>query len=134
PFQIPLFPYFDIGDQPFMLVLFPFVFGMNYQMRAELPWQGAKRIGRNTLIVSILVLVGAFASIYYPILSLAAILVGIIGKEWVTYQHRNKDASAPSLYHPLDKGIKVLAIMPNSPAARLDIHIGETVLKVNGYH
>src|SRR5699024_2534426 len=134
PVQIPIFPYIHIGSETFMLALFPFILGINYQIRSQLPKHGAKRIGKSTIIVSLLVCVGAIASLYYPILSLVVILIGIIGQEWVTYQHKRKDASAPSLYHPLDKGVKVLAIIPGSPAARLDVHIGETILKVNGHH
>lgn len=132
PFQIPIFPYLQIGEQQFMLALLPFVIGVNYQITSSLPAQASKRIGQATMVVSLLVWICAIASLYYPILSFAAILVGIIGKEWVTYQHKRKDQMKPSLYHPLDKGIKVLAVIPESPAARLGIQIGETILKVNG--
>jgi hypothetical protein len=130
--QLPLFPYFDLGENSYMLILFPFVIGFNFRVRSQLPKDAAKRLGQATLLLSLLVWICAVASLYYPILTMVAIVLAIGGREWLTYRHKRLDAKRPSLFHPLDKGIKVLATIPNSPADRLGIKVGEVILKVNG--
>src|SRR5690625_6374894 len=74
----------------------------------------------------------ALASLYYPVLSFIAILIAILGKEYVTYRHKLKDRQKSPFFTPLNRGVKVLAIKPNGPAERLGIAVGETILKVNG--
>lgn len=130
--SLPFFPYFDLGGEMYTLVFFPFVIGFHYKVGTELPRAAGKRIGHATLLLSLIVWACAVASVYMPVLSVAAMLVAIIGKEWITYTNRQKQNREPSLFHSQEKGMKVLAVIPESPAERLGIAIGETVYKVNG--
>lgn len=128
----PIWPYFHYGDQSFSLVLIPFLLGFQYNVRGGLPRESARHIGRATFWLSLFVLACAFVSIYIPALSFVAIIIAIVGKEWITYRHKMNDRKKRPFFTPLDKGIKVLATIPNSPADRLGIVVGETILKVNG--
>ncbi|MEI3607451.1 PDZ domain-containing protein [Pseudogracilibacillus sp. SE30717A] len=128
----PFFPYFEYGGQTFSLILIPFFIGYQYSVRGELPHHAAYRLGQATLLLSLLVLFIALGSLFLPYLSFVAIIVGIVGKEWIMYQNRMRNKKHPALFTPLNKGIKVLAMIPDSPADRLGILVGETILKVNG--
>ncbi|HLQ95555.1 MAG TPA: PDZ domain-containing protein [Pseudogracilibacillus sp.] len=132
PFQFPLFPTFDIGGQVFMLAFIPFVFGYHYPVQSILPDQAASRLGKPTILLGVLVWLIAGFSFYYSIFSIVAIIIGLVGKEWITFSFKRKDRLSTSLYYPLEKGLKVMAVIPDSPAEKLHIHIGETILKVNG--
>lgn len=132
PFQLPIFPTFDIGGQAYMLAFIPFVFGYYYPVQSKLPDKAASQLGKPTIILGILVWLIAGFSFYYSIFSIVAIIIGLAGKEWVTFFFKRQDRLQPSIYYPLDKGLKVMAIIPDSPAEKLHIHIGETILKVNG--
>src|SRR5699024_4814766 len=85
----------------------------------------------NTYLLSILILIGAGVSLFYPFVSFLTIIIALIGKEWMMYRHKTKDRQASAIFRPLDRGIKVFAMIPNSPAERIGIEIGETILKVN---
>lgn len=128
----PIFPYFYYGEQSYSLLLFPFLLGFHYLSQGGLPQQAAKQISRATFWVSIVVLLLALASVYVPSLVFVAILAGLVGKEWVTYRHKEAEKVKPAFFAPLNQGIKVLGTIPNSPADRLGILVGETILKVNG--
>ncbi len=78
------------------------------------------------------VLFMAVGSIYAGWLSLVAILTGIIGREYINYRHRLTDRAKVPFFHKNERGIKVLAVIPGTPADRLGIVAGETVTKVNG--
>lgn len=131
--QLPLFPTLQMGENAYMLVLFPFIIGYQYKVRAQLPGQAANKIGRSTQLLGVIVISCAIAGMYYPILAIFAMVLAIGGREWITYRHKLLDTQKAGIFHPLDRGIKVLATIPGSPAARLGIEIGETILKVNGH-
>lgn len=130
--ELPLLPYVDIGNESYMIVLFPFVIGYHYKVLAELPQQAAKKIGKSVLFLSIIVLCLAFISIYYPAVSMVAVACAILGKEWIMFAHSSKNMNKMSVLHPMNNGLKVLTTIPDSPAERLGILIGETIVKVNG--
>lgn len=129
---LPLFPYFEYGGEGYQLILLPFIIGANYIVRSELPLEAARRLGQQTWMLSTVVLLIALSALYFPYISIVAFIVAIIGKEWIIYQHKKKDKYKPAIFTPLDQGIKVLALLPGTPADRLGIHVGETILKVNG--
>ncbi len=129
---VPFFPYFEYGEQAFSLIFIPFFIGYRYNVRGELPNNAAYRIGQATLLLSLVVLLFAIGSLFLPFLSFVAIFLAIFGKEWITYQNRMQNKKQSALFTPLNKGVKVLAMIPESPADRLGILVGETILKVNG--
>src|SRR5699024_6821152 len=129
-FVFPLFPYFNIGEETYSLLLLPFIIGFDYKIHSALPERAKRQIGQATLLLGLLVLGCSIASVYYPILTLAAIIIAVVGKEWITYALKRQQRMKTSVFHALDKGVKVLATIPNSPADRLGISVGETILRV----
>lgn len=128
----PIWPYFHYGEQSFSLMFIPFIIGFNYKIQGELPSKTARHLSRVTLMLGLIVLIFAFASLYISILAFVSVLSAIIGKEWITYRHKSHDKMQPAYFSPLNRGVKVLATIPESRADRLGILVGETVLKVNG--
>src|SRR5690625_7558049 len=58
-------------------------------------------------------------------------MIAIIGKELITIKYKMKSKKGEKYYAPLNQGLKVLAIIPNTPAERLNILVGETITRVN---
>lgn len=130
---LPLFPYFEVSGNGYQLLFLPFLIGVNYTVSSLLPIYAAKRIGRQTWILAVITLFLMMTSLYYPYFSIIAFFIAVIGKEWITYQHKKKDKKTAAIFTPIDAGLKVLAILPNTPGDRLDIQIGETIVKVNSH-
>src|SRR5699024_4374236 len=57
---------------------------------------------------------------------------GILGREYINLRHRLKDSNKRGYFNKTPNGLRVLAIIPGTPADRLGIVAGETVKKVNG--
>lgn len=127
----PILPYFQYGEQSFSLILFPVLLGYRYEVQSMLPKEAVHKLAKQTYVLSIIVLLGAIGSIYYVIAAFLTLLIALLGKEWMMYRHRVSERQKSALFRPLDRGVKVLAMVPNSPADRLDIEIGEIILKVN---
>ncbi|MBM7600555.1 hypothetical protein JOC34_002966 [Virgibacillus halotolerans] len=128
----PFWPYFSIGETSYSLIVVPFIIGVDYLIRGSLPRLAAARLAKMTAYLAVVVLLIAIGSIFVSWLSLAAVLVAIIGKEWIRYDHKVKDRQGLAYFHPLNEGLKVLSVIPGSPADRLEILVGETISKVNG--
>lgn len=128
----PYWPYLSIGEDTFGLVLFPFVIGVDFIVRGKLPVQVAKEQATYVLMLGIIVLIIAAYSIFLPWLSIVAVIIAIIGKEFIQYRMKVKDRNKLAYFHPENEGLKILGIIPGSPADRLDIYVGETIVKVNG--
>ncbi|SFD96626.1 hypothetical protein SAMN05216238_106191 [Lentibacillus persicus] len=125
-------PYFSIGGETFSLVLIPFLIGFDHLVQGSLSEKAAGRLAGSLHILSLIILLMAAGSIYIGWLSLAAAAVGILGREYLSYRHRIKDQENPPFFNQTGQGVKVLAVIPASPADRLGIAAGETISKVNG--
>jgi len=91
------------------------------------------KIASNHLLVYSLILLGmAFVAEYwFPFQIIAAIFAGLAheGLHWIGKQ---KERNLQPIYvHPED-GLKILAIIPDSPAEKMGVKAGEIIKKVNG--
>ncbi|WP_343753834.1 PDZ domain-containing protein, partial [Lentibacillus halophilus] len=125
-------PLISINGESYGLALIPFVIGFNHAVQGSFPKKAADAMVRPLVILAMTVLLLAVGSLYVGWLSLAAIITGIIGREYINYRHRQNDRMKESFFHKNERGIKVLAVIPDTPAYRLGITAGETVTKVNG--
>ncbi|MFD0955511.1 PDZ domain-containing protein [Virgibacillus alimentarius] len=125
-------PYFSIDGDTYSLVLVPFLIGFHYKVTGYLPSHIAKKIAQSVMWLGIIVLCLGIGSIYLPWLSFASVIIAIIGKELINYKQRTKDKEKRAYFLETKRGIKILGIIPGTPADRLDILVGETISKVNG--
>ncbi len=126
-----LWPYFNIGETQYSLLLIPFVIGFNYQITSEHLYDAKDKIAKKTLFLGVFITILAVASIYIPVLSFIAIIVGLIGKEYISINYKMNSKKKNNYYGPLNKGLRILAILPGSPADRLNLYVGETIVKIN---
>ncbi|WP_077320017.1 PDZ domain-containing protein [Virgibacillus proomii] len=125
-------PYFTIGGEEYSLILIPFVLGFEQVVRGQDPKIAAVKIARSTLLLSILVGLFACLSIYYSWASLIGVVVAVVGRELINYLHRMKDEAKSGFFQSTDQALKILVVLPNSPADRMEIEAGEWITKVNG--
>lgn len=124
-------PYFNIGETQYSLLLIPFLIGFNYQITSEHLYEAKEKIGKKTFFLGVFITILAVASIYIPVLSFIAIIVALIGKEFISIHYKMSSKKKNNYYGPLNKGLRILAILPGSPADRLNLYVGETIVKIN---
>lgn len=128
----PYWPFFSIGEDTYSIVLFPFLLGFDHIIKGGRYKENKAYLSKSIGLLSFIIVLLAIASMYYPWASFAAIIIAILGREFINYMFRlhERKANANGNWH--DKGLTVLAIMQGSPADRLGILVGETIVKVNG--
>ncbi|WP_047980820.1 PDZ domain-containing protein [Ornithinibacillus contaminans] len=128
----PYWPMLSMGEEQYGIVLFPFLIGFEHVVKGHLPQLVAKRLAKSISLLGVLVLVIAIGSVYIPWLSIVAIIIAIFGREMLNYRILMYDHGKRPYFNHTNDGLKVLSIIPGSPADRLAILIGETISKVNG--
>ncbi|MFV9510566.1 PDZ domain-containing protein [Tepidibacillus sp. LV47] len=95
-------------------------------------YEKSKIAAKHLIIYSMLLLAMAFlAEQWMPFQFIAAIFAGL-AHEGIHLWGKRKERVLPPIYvHPKD-GLKILAVLPNSPADRMGIKAGEVIKKVNG--
>lgn len=125
-------PTFDFGTQSYSLVLVPFLLGFQQQIQSTLPQLAVKRLGNQVIWLGIGITAMAVGGMWISLLSIIAVAIAIIGRGWLSYQHRVRENSTPYYFIPQKSGLMVLAVIPGSPAEKMSLQTGETIHKCNG--
>jgi len=128
----PFWPYIDIGSQSYSLLFVPLLIGFDHIVTGRLPHHASLQLSRSMALLAFIVTVIAFGSIFIPLLSFVAVIIAILGREYINYKNRMYNRDQTPYFTPLKKGLKVLSIIPGTPADRLGILVGEVIVKVNG--
>ncbi|GAA0368322.1 PDZ domain-containing protein [Bacillus horti] len=118
---------------PLSLMLVPAVLGYSEQTISATPQQKA-RSSAIWLVIYSVVLIGfsaltAFISAWFI---WPTILFSFLGHDAMIWASRMKEAKAIPIYVHPNEGLKILAIIPGSPAAKMGLQAGEVILKANG--
>lgn len=130
---LPWTPLLGTGwEQGWTLIAFPVVIGFSELTFTRLPQEkAAVSASRLFAYAAILLALGLAASWWRPLVPLAAIAALGLHEALIWFSRREENERSPVFTHdPL--GLRVLAVLPGSPAEALGIRIGEVIAKANG--
>ncbi|MEH7179463.1 PDZ domain-containing protein [Neobacillus vireti] len=125
-------PVFHIGMESYSLILVPFAVGFSQQIQGMLPRQAIQLHGRRVITLGILVLILAVIGYWYPLVSIIVAAVAIIGREMISLTLRLKDDNLPFYFSKKNNGLMIIGIIPESPAHKMGLQVGELISKING--
>jgi hypothetical protein len=118
--------------QVLILLPFPIVIGFSDITITQLPRDKARSISNGLLLYSMLVIGLAILVKLVPLITIFAAVLTILAHEALRWYGRSKENKLLPLYTNSSLGLKILAVLPGSPADKLGILAGETIYKVNG--
>lgn len=125
-------PLFSIGGQEVSVLLVPFMIGHVQHVQAFLPKQAIQTVGKQILWHGLFVLLLAIGSYWLPVLAIAAVAIAIFGRELIAFNQRLKEENRPFYFAKRNQGVMILGIIPDSPAQKMNLGVGEIITKVNG--
>jgi len=131
---LPWTPFFggDAWSGGFMMMALPVVIGFGEMTQSMLPKEKAAITSKRLIIYAAVVLALSMLAEWWSPLSLIAALAALLLHEGLVWYSRYEEQQrSPVFVHPV-RGLRVLAVLPDSPAHELGIQPGETILKVNG--
>ncbi|MWV46667.1 serine protease [Paenibacillus sp. HJL G12] len=122
----------DGWSSGFSMAALPVVIGFSEMTQSMLPQVKADRTFKRLLVYSFALLAISLLASWWKPLMIAAALVSILVHEGLLWYSRlEEQQSSPMFVHP-QQGLKVLAVIPGSPAESLGIQAGEAIVKING--
>ncbi|HWK21933.1 MAG TPA: PDZ domain-containing protein [Ureibacillus sp.] len=128
----PWWPQISIGSTQFSLVVFPIIIGFQQMTRHTLPVYLYPKLGRSVLLLGELVIIGGLVAFFLPIVGYAMLLIGVVARIVISIRfvlHEQKDVYAVSAK---SSGVMIAGVLPNSPAEKMGLDVGEIIRKVNG--
>ncbi|WP_410770702.1 PDZ domain-containing protein [Fontibacillus sp. BL9] len=122
----------DAWQGGFALVALPIVIGFSEMTTGMLPKAKAKITSGRLLGYGIVIIALALlANWWSPLILLAGLAAFLLHEGLVWYSRFEEQQLSPLFVHP-QGGLKVLAVLPGSPAEELGIQAGESIVRVNG--
>lgn len=125
-------PVFSMGGETYSLLLVPFAIGFHQQIQGMLPKEAIGTLGKRVVVLGICLTLVAIGSYWIPLLSIAVVALAIIGREALTLSQRLAEENLPFYFSRRNNGLMILGVIPNSPAHKMALGVGELITKVNG--
>jgi hypothetical protein len=132
PDFLPYWPQFTFGQDSFGLVIFPLVIAFQQKARSTLPVYFYPKVGKAVMVVGITTMVLAIGAIWLPVFAAFGLAVGALARlgVWIYFEYMERRRSHSVV--PQDSGVMIAGILPESPAEKMGLQIGECIRKVNG--
>jgi hypothetical protein len=120
-------------DAGWSMLAFPVLIGFSHMTMTELPEKNARRSAGVLFGFAMIMAALSVITEYWSIVTVAAGAMSIALHELIlAYGRRREKLNSPFYVHPA-RGLKLLGIIPGSPAALMGIMGGEIILKANGF-
>ncbi len=116
----------------FAMFVLPAALGYGDFALARSPEERASRTARDLLIFSLALLALALLSIPFPWVQWVAAIVSPVGHEFVIASGRRGETMEPALFSENPRGLVILDVVPNSPAAEAGFRSRDIITSVNG--
>ncbi|WP_244877741.1 PDZ domain-containing protein [Halobacillus kuroshimensis] len=123
-------PVIPVGGDTYGVILIPFVLGAEWLVRGQSPEMASKAIGRHTFLLAFFLTMLAVGSFFLEILSIVVFALALIGREWIYLRHRSRENKTP-FFTSTPKGVRILGVIPESPADQMGLFPGELIERVN---
>jgi hypothetical protein len=125
-------PAFHLGTENYSLILVPFAIGFHQQIQGMLPKEAIQLHGRRVIALGVLTSILSIAGYWFPLISIGVAALAVIGRETIVLLQRMKDDSSPFYFSKKNNGLMIIGIIPNSPADKMELKVGELISKANG--
>ncbi|WP_240644686.1 PDZ domain-containing protein [Paenibacillus paeoniae] len=119
-------------SQGWTFVALPMIIGFTEMTRTMLPQVKARHAAQGLLLYSILLAGAAIAAWWQPILLPLAAAVAILLHEAIVWRSKLAESKLKPLYVHDTRGLRILGIVPGTPAEAMGLAAGEILHKVNG--
>jgi len=125
-------PVFHLGTKEYSLIFVPFAIGFHQQIKGMLPKVAIELHGRRVIILGALISLLSVVGYWYPLISIVVAALAVIGRELLALFAYLKDDSMASYFSKKNNGVIIIGVIPESPADKMGLQVGEIISKANG--
>ncbi|RBW71180.1 PDZ domain-containing protein [Bacillus taeanensis] len=127
----PLFT--EVGSVSMLCI--PFAIGFKQIVRHTVPERAVKEMGKKVITLGTVAFLTAVVITFFinsSIFAMVGLWLTIAIRIFIGLKWRLKDRDAPAYFTNRNNGLMILGILPYTPAANMNLKIGEIIHKVNG--
>lgn len=125
-------PVIQIGDGNYSLFLVPFGIGLVQKIMGSVPRRYLSLLSRYIILLSVVIIIMAIVSFWIPVVGYIGLMCAAVGRFYIDVRVRDMDRIRELYFVAKNEGIVVLGVVPDSPAEKMGIRVGEVITKVNG--
>lgn len=129
---LPWWPQITLGETGLSLVLFPVVIGFQQKARKTLPHYLFPQLGAHIKKLGIVTSAVAVGAYFEPLVAIIGLPVMLLIRLLISFVVTQKEKSHLYAASPSEQGVKIIAVLPNSPAEKMGLQAGEVIKRVNG--
>ncbi|MBT2738265.1 PDZ domain-containing protein [Bacillus sp. ISL-7] len=132
--QLPFdwWPVFHLGSHEYSLILVPFAIGFHQKVKGMLPKVAIELHGRRVIALGVFVTLLSVAGYWLPLSSIVVAALAVLGRELITLMTMMKDDNLPFYFSKKNQGLMIIGVIPESPASKMGLQVGEIISKANG--
>ncbi|MCM3115291.1 PDZ domain-containing protein [Neobacillus sp. MER 74] len=132
--QLPFdwWPVFHLGAKEYSLIFVPFAIGFHQQVKGMLPKIAIELHGRRVILLGVFVTILSVLGYWFPLSSIVTAALAVLGREFIILLAGMKDDNLPFYFSKKNQGLMIIGVIPESPASKMDLQVGEVVTKANG--
>jgi hypothetical protein len=133
-FTLPWAPLFGTGGDTatWSLLAFPVLIGFSDRTKVFWPEEKARVSGNQLMVYGVVIAALAAGAQFFSPLGVVAAITAFVLHEGLLIVSRMRENGRIPLYSQDGTGVKVLAVLPGTPASELGLQPGELIKKVNG--
>ena len=128
----PWWPQFTLDSEQFAFVLFPVVIGFQQFTRRTLPVYMYQKLARSVIILGEVVVLGGLVSWFNPLVGLIVMVVACVIRLVIAIVYKRKEHQETYAVIRSANGAMIAAVLPESPAEKMGLQVGEVIKRVNG--
>ena len=125
-------PVFHLGAKEYSLIFVPFAVGFHQRIKGMLPKEAIQLHGRRVIILGGLISLLSVVGYWYPLMAIVVCALAVIGRELLALMAHLKDESLTAYFSKKNNGVMIIGIIPESPASKMGLTVGEIISKANG--
>jgi hypothetical protein len=124
-------PVFALGNQQYSFFILPVLIGMRITVHTQLPKEAISLLVKDLSLIVVLTSLLTIGSIWTVYAGLAGLILLPLGGFFALYRHRCREKSWTFLFGAANGGVKVIAVRPGTPAEKMEILVGDTIVFCN---
>lgn len=124
-------PVFAIGNQTYTVLFLPILLGLQLKVQAQVPQRALQLVVKDLIVLTGVLVILIVSNIIWPVFVWFSYLIIFVGAVYVYFRHRNREHNWFFLYGSNDEGLKVIGIRPATPAAKMKLSVGDTIVTCN---
>lgn len=130
--SLPMMPLFQVNNHFYAMLLVPILIGLKFTVRRSVPRTLLKVMSHSIYLLAGVGVGLAIVGYFVPQLILLAIIVLLLGYYLILWLAKHRDGQQSFEYSEVMDGVRVIGIQPETPAAKMDLKVGDVILEVNG--